>query len=66
MKTITILAIIAILAGVSTLAITGSTLVTSVVAQATDNATMAGNLTGGNLTGGNMTEATGTVSGRTG
>jgi xanthosine utilization system XapX-like protein len=63
MKTITILALIAILAGATTLATTGSTLVTSAVAQATDNATMAGNLTGGNLTGGNTTDAVGTVSG---
>ena len=51
MKTITILAIIAILAGASTLAATGSTVVTSVGAQVTDNATMAGNMTG------NMTDA---------
>jgi hypothetical protein len=37
-----------------------------VVAQTTDNATMAGNLTGGNMTGANTTEASGSVSGRTG
>jgi hypothetical protein len=64
MKTITILAIIAILAGATTLMTLGSTMVTSIIAQ-TDNATMgAGNMTGGNMTGGNTTEASGTISGR--
>ena len=47
------------------------TIVTSALAQATDNATMGGNMTGGNMTGGNMTggnitDAGGTISGRTG
>ena len=61
MKTITILAIIAILAG-ATVAVTGSTLITPVLAQ--DNATTgAGNMTGGNMTGGNMTEMVGSISG---
>jgi hypothetical protein len=64
MKTITILAIIAILAGSTTFAAIGAT-VTSTVAQ-TDNATMTGNMTGGNMTGGNMSDASGTVSGRGG
>ena len=60
MKTITILAIIAILAG-ATVAATGSTF-TPVLAQ--DNATTgAGNMTGGNMTGGNMTEMIGSISG---
>jgi hypothetical protein len=63
MKTITILAIIAIFAGATALATTGSTLVTSALAQATDNATTVGNVTGGNITAdtGNMT---GSVSSR--
>jgi hypothetical protein len=62
MKTITILAIIAILAGASTLATTGFTELSSAIAQV-DNATMAGNMTGGNVTAGNMTEAVGQISG---
>jgi hypothetical protein len=63
MKTITILAIIAILAGASILATVGPTAITSVLAQTMDNATM-GNMTGGNMTGGNMTDtnATGSIS----
>ena len=65
MKTITILAIIAILAGATTFATIGSTEVISVMAQ-TDNATMAANMTGGNMTGGNMTtmNSTGEISHR--
>lgn len=65
MKTITILAIFAILAGAGILAATGSTIITSAAAQTMDNATMAGNMTGGNMTGGNMTadNATGSISG---
>ncbi|HEU4445196.1 MAG TPA: hypothetical protein VFR94_11030 [Nitrososphaeraceae archaeon] len=69
MKNNTILAIIAILVGATTLATTGSTIVPSALAQATDNATM-GNMTGGNMTmgtdnatAGNMTEAVGQISG---
>jgi hypothetical protein len=65
MKTVTILAMVAILAGATTFVTMGSMVVTSVVAQ-TDNATMAGNMTGGNMTAGNTTEAAGTISGRTG
>ena len=54
MITITILAMLAILAG-ATLSITGFS-VSSVVAQMTgDNATMSGNMTGDNVTGGNTT-----------
>lgn len=64
MKTITILAIIAIFAGATTFATIGSTVVISVMAQ-TDNATMAGNMTGGNMTGGNMTDS-GSIAGRKG
>lgn len=63
MKNITILAMIAILVGATTLATTGSTLVTSALAQATDNATMAGNMTGGNMTA-DAANMTGSVSGR--
>jgi hypothetical protein len=67
MKTITILAIIAILAVATTYATMGLNVISSALAQ-TDNATMAGNLTGGNLTGGNLTggnttDAVGTISG---
>lgn len=65
MKTITILALFAILAGATTFAATGPILMTSAIAQI-DNATMAGNMTGGNMTAGNTTEAVGAVSGRTG
>jgi hypothetical protein len=55
MNTITILAMLIILAG-ATLSITGFSVTSSVVAQMTgDNATMSGNMTGGNVTGGNMT-----------
>jgi hypothetical protein len=50
MSTITILAMLVILAG-ATLSITGFSVTSSVVAQATsDNATM-GNMSGGNMTG---------------
>ena len=61
MKNIRVLAVIAILIGAATLGTTEYTIVTSALAQATDNATM-----GGNMTGGNMTDAAGTISGRTG
>ena len=55
MNTITILALLAILAG-ATLSITGFAVISSVDAQMTsDNATMSGNMTGGNVTGGNTT-----------
>ena len=64
MKTFTILATIAILAAGITLATTGLTMITSAIAQAADNATMAGNMTAGNATGGgNSTDATGSISG---
>jgi Spy/CpxP family protein refolding chaperone len=71
MKNIRVLAVIAILIGAATFATTEYTIVTSALAQATDNATMGGNMTGGNMTGGNMTggnmtDAAGTISGRTG
>lgn len=64
MKTITLLAVIAILAGAVTMGI-GPTVVASVIAQ-TDNATMgAGNMTGGNMTASNSTAGeSGQVSGR--
>ena len=63
MTTIAILAILAILGGVAILSITGSTIISSVVAQMTgDNTTMSGNMTGGNVTGGNTTEAVGSIS----
>ena len=53
--TITILTMLAILAG-ATLSITGFSVMSSVVAQMTgDNATMSGNMTGGNVTGCNTT-----------
>ena len=53
---------VAILAGVATFTTIGTTVVTTVVAQMADNATM-GNMTGGNMTAdaGNMT---GSVSAR--
>ena len=55
MRTITILAMLVILAGV-TISIKGFSVTSSVVAQTTsDNATMSGNMTGGNATGGNTT-----------
>jgi hypothetical protein len=63
MNTITILAILAIISGVVT-AISGFTVINSVVAQMADNANMGnltignntlGNMTGGNVTGGNTT-----------
>jgi hypothetical protein len=55
----------AILTGVATLAVTGFTVISSVVAQTTgDNATMSGNMTAGNVTGSNMTDASGSISGR--
>ena len=63
MKTFTILAIISILAAGVTLATTGTTVITSAVAQATDNATMTGNMTAGNATDSNSTEAVGGISG---
>ena len=63
MRTFTILAIIAILAAGITLATTGPTMITSVVAQATDNATTMGNMTAGNATDSNSTEAVGGISG---
>jgi Spy/CpxP family protein refolding chaperone len=70
MKNIRVLAVIAILIGAATLATTEYTIVISALAQATDNATMGGNMTGGNMTmgggnmtDGNMTEATGQISG---
>ena len=63
MKTFTILAIIAIFAAGITLATTGTTVITSVIAQATDNATMTGNMTAGNATDSNSTEAVGGISG---
>ena len=66
MQNIRVLAVIAILIGAATLGTTEYTIVTSALAQATDNATMGGNMTGGNMTGGNMTDAAGTISGRTG
>ena len=62
MNTITILAVIAILAGFTTVMAAAPTMVTPVTAQ-TDNATMAGNMTGANMTGGNTTDATGSISG---
>ena len=56
MSTITILAMLVILAG-ATISITGFSVTSSVIAQMTgDNATMSGNMAGGNMTGGNMTE----------
>ena len=63
MKTFTILATIAIFASGITLATTGTTAITSVVAQATDNATMTGNMTAGNATDSNSTDASGSISG---
>lgn len=65
MKTITLLVFIAIIAGSTTFATVGSTIVTYTVAQS-DNATMVGNMTGGNMTagGGNSTDAAGQISGR--
>jgi hypothetical protein len=62
MTTIAILAVLAVLAG-ATLLTTGFTVMSSVVAQMADNATM-GNLTGGNMTGGNVTgdNMTGSIS----
>lgn len=55
----------AILAGATTFATIGSSVVTTVLAQ-TDNATMAGNMTGGNMTGANATDAAGSISFRKG
>lgn len=66
----TILAMFAIFAGTAILSTTtGYAVMKSVVAQAMDNATMSGNMTGGNMTGGsmtgdNMTDASGSISGR--
>ena len=57
-----ILATIAILAAGITLAMTGPTMMTQVVAQMADNATM-GNMTGGNATMGELTNQTGSISG---
>ena len=65
MNKIMILVTIAILAAGITLATTGPTVITSVVAQATDNATMAGNITAGHVTDSNSTEAVGGISGIT-
>jgi hypothetical protein len=64
MKTITILAIIAILAGIGFLA---TNAMTSAIAQTImDNATVAGNMTAGNVTGGNMTaDQVGSISKKT-
>ncbi|MGI0002459.1 MAG: hypothetical protein ACRD42_05210 [Nitrososphaeraceae archaeon] len=62
MTTITIMAMLSILAG-TTLSITGFSVISSAVAQMTgDNATMSGNMTGGNVTGGNMTGTSGSIS----
>jgi hypothetical protein len=63
MNKIMILATIAVLAAGITLATTGPAVITSVVAQATDNATMTGNMTAGNATDSNSTEAVGGISG---
>ena len=63
MNKIMILATIAVLAAGITLATTGPGVITSVVAQATDNATMTGNMTAGNATDSNSTEAVGGISG---
>ncbi len=50
MNTITILAISTVLAAGTILSVTGSTVISSVVAQATgDNATMSGNITAGTI-----------------
>jgi hypothetical protein len=55
MTTIVILAMLAILGGVTTISVTGFSVISSADAQLTgDNATMSGNMTGGNATGGNM------------
>ena len=66
MNTITILAVLAILSGVTTLSISGFSIINTVVAQMADNATM-GNLTSGNMPGGNVTEGntTGSISAAT-
>jgi hypothetical protein len=65
MTTITILVILAILAGVATLSVTGFSVINPMAAQTPtgDNTTMTGNMTGSNVTGGNTTEAVGTISG---
>jgi hypothetical protein len=65
MTTIAILAMLAVLAGVATLSVTGFSVINPVAAQIPtgDNTTMTGNMTGSNVTGGNMTEAVGTISG---
>jgi hypothetical protein len=63
MNKIMILATIATVAAGITLATTGPAVITSVVAQATDNATMTGNMTAGNATDSNSTEAVGGISG---
>ncbi len=60
--------LIAIFIGAGILATTGFTvtsgfIVTNLAMAQTDNATMAGNMTGGNMTMGNMTEAVGQISG---
>jgi hypothetical protein len=61
MNTITILAMLAILSGVSTLSISGFAVMNAVVAQMADNPTI-GNMTGGTATGGNMSETSGSIS----
>ncbi|HEX5977650.1 MAG TPA: hypothetical protein VFY68_10255 [Nitrososphaeraceae archaeon] len=62
MRKITILAIVAILTGTSIFAATGFSSFTSAVAQTTDNATTASNMTGGNMTMGEQTNQTGSIS----
>jgi hypothetical protein len=55
MTTITVLAMLSILAG-ATLLITGFSVISSTVAQTTgDNTSMTANMTGGNITGDNTT-----------
>jgi hypothetical protein len=64
MNSITILAMLVILSGATTLSLSGFTVINTVVAQMADNASMGnltignntlGNMTGGNVTGGNTT-----------
>jgi hypothetical protein len=62
MRTITVLAIVAILTGTSIFATAGFPLFTSAVAQTTDNATTATNMTGGNATLGEQANQTGSIS----
>jgi hypothetical protein len=70
MTKMTISALIAIFAGAGILATTGLTVTNgftvtnpAMAQNVTENATMAGNMTGGNMTVGNMTEAFGQISG---